>query len=456
MTTQWKRAMFAGLVGAGMLIASGGTVAAGFALVEQSASGQGNAFAGATSAAEDASTIFFNPAGMTRIPGREAVAGIHWISPQSDFANNGSQLNLPSPPGGALPLTGGNDDGGKDAFVPNLYYMQPVGEDLVAGIGINVPFGLSTEYDAGWVGRYHAIKSEVTTVNINPSLAWRVNDWFSVGGGISAQYIDVTLTSAVDFGSICTASEAAGRLPPGTCSAASTGPLQSDGLADLSGNDWSYGFNLGLMFEPTSKSRLGLAYRSKIGYSVTGTGAFSVPSNVSFLTTTGSFIDTSISADVTLPESVAVGYYHEVTDRLALMADWTWTHWQRFSELRIDYASAQPDSVTTEAWRNSNRYALGANYRVDDRLLLRFGLAYDETPIPDERHRTPRIPGNDRRWVSLGLNWAFSPATSLDFGYSHLFVSRTPIDETLSTGHELKGNYDNSVDIASLQFNWRY
>ncbi len=451
----WTVATLAGLVGGAALVASAELSAAGFALVEQSASGQGNAFAGATAAAEDASTIFFNPAGMTRIRGRQAVAGLHWISPQSDFTNDGS--HLPAALGGGA-LTGGGDDGGKDAFVPNLYYLQPVGDDLVAGIGINVPFGLSTEYDAGWVGRYHAIESEVTTVNVNPSLAWRVNDRLSVGGGVSAQYIDVTLTSAIDLGALCFATTSLG---PTTCSTFNATPQNADGFADLSGDDWSYGFNLGLMFEPTPDSRLGVAYRSKVSHSLSGEARFS-GTNTAATTVLNAFasaknlVDTSLTADVTLPESVAIGYYQQVSERLALMADWTWTHWQRFSELRIDYASAQADSVTTEAWRNSSRYSLGANYRVDEALLLRAGIAYDETPVPDAQHRTARIPGNDRRWVSLGFNWAFSSTSSLDLGYSHLFVSRTPVDETPSSGHVLKGSYDSSVDIVSLQFNWRY
>ncbi len=440
---------------ASMVFASAGAGAAGFALVEQSASGQGNAFAGATAAAEDPSTIFFNPAGMSRLSGRNAVAGLHLIVPQSDFSNNGST----SPVG---PLTGANDDGGQTALIPNLYYLQPLADGLVAGIGINVPFGLSTEYDAGWVGRYHGIKSEVMTININPSLAWQVNERLSVGAGVSAQYIDVTLTSAIDLGASCASLEAAGSVPAGTCAGLGVSPQQSDGLADLSGDDWSYGFNVGLLFDLTADSRIGFAYRSKIGQSLSGDARFSgtTAGATAFLQNVvqpaQNLVDTTIKADITLPESVSLGYYLAVDERLALMADWTWTHWQRFSELRVDFASQQPDTVTDESWRNSSRFSLGANYRVDDQLLLRAGIAYDETPVPDALHRTPRIPGNDRRWLSLGFNWRFSTTTSLDVGYSHLFVSKTPIDSTNSNGYELIGSYDSAVDIVSAQLNWRY
>ncbi len=453
--TRQNIAARARLLAGSMLFASSAVSASGFALVEQSASGQGNAFAGATAAAEDASTIFFNPAGMTRLSGRNAAAGLHLIVPQSDFTNRGST----SPVG---PLAGGNDDGGQTALVPNLYYLQPLTEHVVAGIGINVPFGLSTEYDAAWVGRYHGIKSEVTTININPSLAWQVNDRLSLAGGVSAQYIDVTLTTAIDLGASCFSLQAASTIPAGTCTTLGVSPQQSDGLADLSGDDWSYGFNVGLLFDLTPDSRIGFAYRSKVSQSLSGDARFSgtTAGATAFLQNviqpSQQLVNTTIKADITLPESVSLGYFLSLNEHLAIMADWTWTHWQRFNELRVDFASLQPDGVTDESWRNSSRFSLGANYRLDDRLMLRAGIAYDETPVPDAQHRTVRIPGNDRRWLSLGFNWRFSATTSLDIGYSHLFVSKTAIDSTNSKGYEVIGSYDSAVDIVSAQLNWRY
>jgi len=443
-----------------LMLPMAGVQASGFALIEQSASGQGNAFAGAATSAEDPSVMYFNPAAMTLVRGRQSTLGLHIIHPKASFTNQGSKL--PTVLGGGA-LTGGNDDGGQNGYVPNLYYLQHLNSDVVVGFGINAPFGLSTEYDANWVGRYHAVKSELKSVNINPSIAWRLDNQWSLGAGVSAQYVDVTLSSAVDMGSACAAVvSVAGAAAVPACAAAAT-PQGSDGFANLTGNDWSYGFNLGVLFEPTQDSRIGLSYRSKISQNVSGDAVFTGPTAVlaTLRAASGSFIDTTLHADVTLPESTSLGYYLQVNPDLAVMADWTWTHWSRFKELRISYDSSQADSVTTESWDDTNRFSVGANYRLDPALMLRGGLAYDETPISDATHRTARIPGNSRRWVSLGVAWDMTPTARLDISYSHLFVGKTSINNTLESSvptlnSTLTGTYDSEVDIVSAQVNWRY
>ncbi len=185
------------LISAGILTTfSSISMAGGFALIEQSASQMGNAFAGGAAFANDASTIYFNPAGMTRVPA-QVVGGVHYVDPSAKFDGTATDIF-----GGTV--SGGNGgDAGENGVVPNLYITAPLGNGLFAGLGINVPFGLSTEYDEDWKGRYHAIESEVTTVNFNPSLAYKVNNKLSVGAGISIQYIDAKLTNAVDQGSLC-------------------------------------------------------------------------------------------------------------------------------------------------------------------------------------------------------------------------------------------------------------
>lgn len=426
------------------MVPFGGAHASGFALIEQSASGQGNAFSGASTSAEDPSVMYFNPAAMTLVRGRQATIGAHYIHPKASFTNQGS--TTAAAVGGAA-LTGPDADGGKNGYVPNLYYLQHLNPDLVLGLGINAPFGLSTEYPSDWVGRYHAIKSDLKSVNINPSIAWRLDDKWSFGAGVSAQYVDVTLTSAVDMGILT-------GVPSNF--------QKADGMAELKGNDWGYGFNMGILFEPSQDSRVGFSYRSKVSQNVSGDATFTGPSSVlPTLQAGGNFVNTTLHADVTLPESASLGYYLQVSKDLSMMVDWTWTHWSRFKELRIDYDSAQADSVTTESWKNTNRFSLGANLRVDPVLMLRGGLAYDQTPVPDPQHRTARIPDNSRRWLSLGVSWDMTPAARLDVGYSHLFVSNTSINNTLESSvaalnATLAGSYSASVDIVSAQVNWRY
>jgi len=415
---------------------------AGYALIEHSASGMGNAFAGGAAVAEDASTVFFNPAGMMNLKRVEVALAGHAIIPTMQFTNQGSELAEIF--NGQL-LTGRDtQDGGHSAFVPNFYYVHGINPSLKFGLGINVPFGLSVKYDDDWVGRYHAVDSELETLNINPSLAFRVSDNLSLGAGVSVQTIEVILSNVIDFGAL---------IPD---------PQQHDGFVYIKGDNsdsLSYGWNAGLLYELSNSTRFGLAYRSEIDHNVKGTADFTVPGTVSFLTSGGRFIDSEVTADVTFPQTVSVSAYHRY-GALALMSDITWTGWSAFQELRIKYDNPeQPDSVTTEEWEDTFRYALGAHYQTAPQWLVRTGIAYDETPVPNAQRRTPRIPDNDRLWLSLGAGFQASKTLSVDFGYSHLFINDAEIDNEFEASAPqlkatLKGTYQSSVDIFSLQLNW--
>jgi long-chain fatty acid transport protein len=431
--------------------------ASGFALIEDGASGQGNAFAGAAAVAEDATTVFFNPAGMTRLASRQIVVAGHLISTTADFKNQGS---AESPLIGGAPLTGANADGGGLAGVPNLYYVQPAGNGWAFGVGINAPFGLATKYDDNWVGRYHAVESDLKTVNINPSLAFKASDALSLGAGINLQYVDVTLSSAIDFGALCFAA-----LGPGTCTSTGALPQQADGFARLTGDnggDLSWGYNLGLLYELDPATRIGLAYRSEIRHHVKGHADFTVPAAGAFAVGAGTFIDTGLKATVTLPQSASLSLYHDLNSNLALLADVTWTGWSAFDELRIRYDNPnQPDTVTTENWKDTWRYSIGAIYKLNSMWLLRGGVAYDETPVPDAAHRTARVPDNDRTWLSVGTSWLYSKALTIDVGYSHLFVPDPRVNNTFESGiptlaATLDGSYNAAVDILSAQLRWNF
>ena len=418
--------------------------ASGFALIENSATGQGNAFAGAAAYAEDATTVWFNPAGMMKLKGNQIVVVGHYISPKADFSNQGS-INADG-----SPSTGGNDDGGRDAYVPNIYWVANVHQDIKFGLGITTPFGLKTEYNDTWVGRYHAVKTDLKTVNINPSIAYQLNDQISLGAGIDIMLADVVFTNAIDFGALTGASGAADGFAK----------LHADnhGLSNL-----TYGFNLGLMYDITPKTRLGLAYRSEMTIDVAGSAEFRVPAVAAPVLTTGAFRQTDLNASVTLPQSFSVSVAHDIK-QLKLLADVTWTGWNSFNELRIHFNNPnQPDSVTTESWQNTLRYSIGLDWQYSPKITLRTGLAYDESPVPDARHRTARIPGNDRRWLSLGGTYRFNDAFTFDIGYSHLFVSDTSINNTFEVtpasaalAATLKGTYTSSIDIVSAQLRWHY
>ena len=418
--------------------------AAGFAIIEHGVKGLGNAFAGGAASAEDPTTIYFNPAGMTRLGNKQQIvlAG-HIIKPSAKFSDNGSNV-------GGTPLTGGDGgDAGETAFVPNFYWLRPINDRLTFGLGVNVPYGLETRYDSDWKGRYHAIDSEILTLNINPSLAYKVNDKLSIGFGISAQYADALLSNAINL-----------RLltPPPNRSTAQ----DADAIATVKGDDWGYGFNFGLLFEPSQNTRIGIAYRSKIKYKLVGDSEFVATNATASLFLPGFqalqiFVNTGVEARLTMPETISVSFYHQINPKWAIMGDITRTRWSRIQDLQIDYASSQANTVLLFEWQDSNRYAFGVSYRKNDRWTLRGGLALDETPIPSTELRSPRIPGNDRKWLTFGTSYQRSDRFSIDFAYAHLFVSNTPINNTgsvTSGSHVLTGNYDGEVDILSLQLNW--
>lgn len=400
--------------------------AAGFALIEQNASGMGNAYAGGAAIAGDASTIFFNPAGMTYIDGTQAVGALHLIKPNAEFKNDGSL------PGGfgtpfVKPLGDEGPDAGDLAFVPNFYLMTKLTPSVSVGVGVNAPFGLKTEYnDDEWVGRFQADKSEVKTININPSIAFKVNDRLSLGFGFSVMRAEATLTRAVNFGPF------------------------GEGSTEVKGDDWGFGYNMGAIYQATNDTRFGVAYRSKVKQRLDGDVKFDIPAGVPapFQPEEG-----GVKAGVDLPETFSASVFSHLNDKWDVMADVTWTRWSRFKELRIVRDNGDLLALTPENWENTMRYSIGANYHYNDAIVLRAGLAYDEEAIKDE-FRTARIPGNDRKWLSLGAGYKLSAVSRFDVGYSHLFISDAEIDDNqLADGNgRLTGDYEGSVDILSLQY----
>ncbi|BCA79321.1 outer membrane protein transport protein [Desulfuromonas sp. AOP6] len=424
---------------------------AGFALIEQSVSGLGNAFAGSAATGEDASTIFFNPAALTLLEGQQVVAGAHVIVPSAKFSKDSS-----------MTISGGNSgDAGVVGVAPNLYYAANLNNGWSVGLGIFAPFGLATEYDKDWVGRYHAVESDVMTININPTVAYRVNENLSLGAGVSAQYIDVTLSQMIDLGKIAYA------LDPVNIPIQAVSNPDADIFADMTADDWGYGFNLGALYEFNENTRIGVTYRSRIKHTVKGDVKFSQQNPDSGLgivlagAAASRFPNQGVEGDITLPASASLSAYHRINAQWVVMADIMWTEWSTFDKLVIEFDGDVPDSLTTENWDDNWRYSVGANYTPNDRLVLRGGLAFDETPIPDSKHRTPRIPGEDRFWVAFGAGYKLTNQMNLDFGYAHLFVKDSKIakdgldEEDLLRG-ALYGEYENSVDIVSAQLSYSF
>ncbi len=415
---------------------SGNAGASGFALHEQNASGLGNAFAGASVVAEDASTIFFNPAGMSYLPGKQLVIVGDFLNPSVKFGNSKSTA---AP---LQPLGGNGGDAGSWVVVPSGYFSYQVSTRLWLGVGLNAPFGLKTEYDSTWMGRFYAIKSKLTTYNINPSLAFKVNDWLTVGAGANYQRADAELTNAVNYSALAFGSPLFPMVGAGY-----------SGTAKLDGSDGAWGFNLGTIFNVRPDTRIGLAYRSSIEYTLSGDVSFSdVPAAFGLSPTASAAVaNGTATTDLKVPPSASLSLFHKLSPQWGFMAGVSWTGWSTFQKLKVVRSNGAVLSTTQENWSDTWRVGVGVNYHHNSQWTGRFGLAYDQSPASD-LYRTPRIPDQDRYWVAVGAQYQITPKDTIDFGYAHLFVPDAPVNQVAHGMGSLVGTYSNEVDILGIQY----
>lgn len=435
-----------------------GAWASGYHFGTQSASAQGTANAGALEAS-DASVLFYNPAAMTLLDGTRASGVLNVVLPKGRYEDQGSFTSLNQP------IQGGN--GGRfvsATAVPHGYFTHKWSPDITVGVGVFVPFGSKSEYDADWVGRYNTIGTELKTIAINPSLSFKLNEKFSAGVGFTLQHIEGKLPKGADFGSgalnlIINQQVAANARPgvptevvraavvnqlSGLIKQVSGNPLYS-GRVDVEGKDWGVGFNLGLMYQYDKDTRFGLAYRSNVRHKLKGDAHWQVQTPAANLAAllngalgngvgttvqqrlVGLYTDSDASLNVNTPESLSLNFYKQ-QGKLGIMGDVTYTRHSRFQELRIDFANNLADSNTPQRWVNTTRASFGLNYQWSDALKLRGGVAFDQSPIDAISNRTPSIPDNDRTWLSAGLNWKLSPKSSLDFALSYIHVNASQIN----------------------------
>ncbi len=449
----------------GALSVTGKAHAGGFALIEIGASGLGNAYAGASAVSADTSTVWFNPAGMLHLAPREFAAAAHVISTDSTFNNRGTSLS--SLVGGA-PVSGpATEDIGQETGIPNLFYVHRLSGDLALGFGLTVPFGSATEYDDDWVGRYSASESGVAVFDFNPTIAYRLNEKVILGGGLSLQYMEATLSSVIDSGTSCLGLAGAPNSPlrQVDCINAGLAPgnQATDSFSEVQGDSVDFTFNVSALIEPQEGTRFGIAYRHGVDHSIEGDVDFQLnPALAQVVESAGLplFVDGGAQAGADLPPTVMMSVAHQASDRLQLLADATWTGWSSLEELRVTFDNpAQPDAPTPLNWKNVWRLSVGGNYQLNDTWTLRGGLAFDEEAIRNSNFRSPRIPGNDRYWISFGAGYQLSDSISFDFGFSHLMLNDTAINNNIldaAGGSTVRGFYQQSVNIAAAQFNWKF
>ncbi|TPE61790.1 long-chain fatty acid transporter [Sandaracinobacter neustonicus] len=375
--------------------------ASGFALREASPGGVGRAFAGEGAIADSAATVWYNPAGMTKLEGFTATGGAHLLFVQSSQSDRGTTRSVP---GLATAIATGGGDGGNPfhpvIIVPTLYASMQLTDRLWAGMGVNTPFGLVVDYDDGWFGRYDSTRSVVKTYNVQPSLAWKLDDRFSIGGGVSIQYIEADLNNA---------------LP-------NLSPLLADGSARVKGDDISFGWDIGGRFE-SGPIAVGLHYRSQVKHKLKG--SFTVSGLLGPLA--GSNGETDARAPITLPDSLAFSAAIRASERARILASAEWTNWSVFDAIRIETVDGVSISSSPQHYRDSMSFHLGGEYDVSDRWTVRTGVATDSTPTVD-RYRTSRVPDGDRVWLTAGASWKLNDNIETRFSYAHVFVTTEALD----------------------------
>jgi len=469
---RFRRTRLATAVGSAVLSLAAGhagvAYGSAFALQEQSGSGLGNAFAGGAAVAEDAATIFTNPAGMSRLTNMQAAVAGSVICLQAKFSDNGS---LPA----SLQTLGGNGgDAGSCAVIPGIYLASPINKQWSVGIGVNVPFGLKTEYDSDWIGRFQAIKSKIETINVNPAVSFKASDMVTIGGGANYQHLKAELTSRVNYaGAIGLAAQqaaAAGKIPAAAITPILTAYSGAQSDAKITGNDGAWGWNIGVLVNIDPQTRFGASYRSTIKYDVSGSAEFSnppVPALPASLApvagalanaVNGVLANGDVKLSLKVPDTANVSIFRQIDSKWDVMADLQYTGWSTVQNLTIVRSTGAVLSTTPENFRDTWRASIGANYHYSDQWMFRGGLAFDQSPIRDAQ-RTPRLPDNDRTWIAFGAQYKFSPQLLLDAGYTYIFVRDPSINQNAGstpTFGLISGTYKSNVNIVAAQVTYTF
>lgn len=391
--------------------------AAGFQLAEYSATGLGRAYAGEAAMADNASAQFRNPAMLTYLKGTQVSAGGILVVPNIDIEGYSVPVGLDGKPTGA-PVATQAKDIADAAFVPNFYVSHQVNDDLYLGLALGTNFGMATELEDSFKGTQFGNEAAVTTMEINPNIAYRINDQFSVGAGVRL---------VLGEGSIGAKSSADVNLPiaavmpgvPGTIPVA-----KGTTLKYMEGDDIAWGWQLGAAWQINADNRIGVNYRSAVDLNLEGhaNGFAFNPLNPAK--------EYAGSMELTLPATAEIASFHQLTDKFAMHASINWTDWSSFEKLeaQIPALSNPTQLVKQENWRDNYRFAIGGTYQLDAKSVLRAGVAYDKSAVTDA-NRTLTIPEMDRYWFSVGYGYEYSDKLTFDAGLTYILADESPVTE---------------------------
>ncbi|XQE68532.1 outer membrane protein transport protein [Pseudomonas sp. P3C3] len=403
----------------------------GIAINEQSVSGMGTSFAGRASAVNDASILFGNPAGLSKLERPEVVGGFGLVKANVDIDDASAETHK----GDMVPLTP----------VPFAYYASPIDEKFSWGLGLYVPYALISDYEKSFGGRFKGQYSKVEVVTLQPTLSYQINDRVSVGFGPTINKIKGKLVNKLD-----------------NSAALGTGETK----VGIKGDDVAYGFNVGLMVDVTDSLTWGLTYHSKVDYTLEGRTRITNGSGPIFSQFNGNY---DASLDFTTPETIDTSVTYKLDDQWTLYAGTTFTRWSRLQEIVVENEGTpsllgmQPIGEISEElkWHNTWSYAIGASYQLNPQWVLRTGLAIDPSPA-ENAHRSVRIPVGNRKVLSVGAGWSPNPDLTIDVAYSYLQESSAKVNQASKelAGAEIapgfSAEYNNSAHGLGLQATYRF
>lgn len=455
--------------------------ASGYRFGSQSVSAQGTADASGAEAA-DASTIFYNPAGLSRLEGTQFVGGGTIVVPHSTYQDTGSKTFTGRDPRGTT------KDYAPDAvFAPALYASKKVNDQWSVGMGLFVPYGAKLDYGNDWSGRYAITNIKLEAIALNPSVSFKLNERHSFGFGVTAEHMKAELGQAVDVPGTVKAmhdkSPAAaiafvtniGRTQGAAAAGAAQQALNNtkDGHASMDGDDWGFGFNLGYLYQMNEGTRFGIAYRSSISHKLKGDTIwdFSQVSNNAavnaFISKASNKVNSEALVEVRTPETLSVNAFHQMDDRWALMGDVTWTRTSRLENLDIQFPpTAEGAERIRQNWKDTYRVSLGTNYKYSDSLMLRAGIAHDQAPVRSAELRHPALPDSDRMQYSIGANWKLNANSSIDLAYSYIDFKDADVNYTndcspvktgcTGNGETTKGLFKTRMQLIGLAYNYKF
>lgn len=442
------------LLATAMLLAAGGANAAAFQLAEVSTSGLGRAYAGEAAIADNASVVATNPALMSLFKTAQfSTGGVYVdsrINMNGDVTSSITSASMKTTKYGSA----SERNVVPGAFVPNLYFVAPVNDKFALGAGMNVNFGLKSEYDDDYDAGVFGGKTDLSAINLNLSGAYRVTEGLSLGLGVNAVYAkaQVERNAGIIVESVkdSQAQTALKTVVPGTLI---PDLLTSKDKSVVSLQDraaWGFGWNAGVMYQFNEANRIGLAYHSKVDIDFTDRTATSLGQKSIEAGKTDNLT-------LTLPDYLELSGFHQLTDKFAVHYSYKYTHWSRLTRLYASYEDGKKVFDKELQYSNNSRVALGASYNLDEKLTLRAGIAYDQAA--SRHHRSAAIPDTDRTWYSLGATYKFTPNLSVDLGYAYLKGKKVHFKEVQKVADGLittNANYTSQAHANLYGLNLNY